>query len=492
MLLDEIKVLNENNQIEFKKAKGGLPNSLWTSYSAFANTNGGTIVLGIYEPQKNVYVSAMLSEAEVNDLHKKFWDTINNTLKVSINILVDKDVYIDTYEDYYVLVIKVKRANRYDKPVYINGNVYNGTFRRNNEGDYHCNKPEIDLMIKDASNVPTDKTCLEDFTLDDLNQESILAYKQMLKATSPNHIFLTMSDENFYLNLGVAKKNNDGQIRLTRAGLLMFGKEYRITDEFSNYYLDYQDHREETPELRWIDRVQSFSGDWSGNVFDFFFKVYNKLIQDIFIPFKMEGVQRIDDTIMHKALREALCNTLTNADYYGQRGVVIKKFKDKIEFSNPGVLRMSIDEILEGGNSDPRNPTILKIFSLIKIGERAGTGFQTILYAIKTLKYQIPMIVEKYNPDRTKITLFLTNKLNLKQNILNESTIMDELLQDEIKIIELIKNKEKITRKDIEEKFSFGKTKSSILLKKLVEKQIIQVKGNGKNTYYIINDYVNI
>ena len=69
---------------------------------------------------------------------------------------------------------------------------------------------------------------------------------------------------------------------------------------------------------------------------------------------------------------------------------------------------------------------------------------------------------------------------------------MDELLQDEIKIIELIKNKEKITRKDIEEKFSFGKTKSSILLKKLVEKQIIQVKGNGKNTYYIINDYVNI
>ena len=135
MFIKDIKSLKENNSIEFKKSKGGLPNSLWESYSAFANTNGGTIVLGIDEPQKNVFESAKLTEVEVENLQKLFWDTINNSQKVNKNILVDKDVYVDEYDGYPILVIKIRRANRFEKPVYINNNLYNGTYRRNHEGD---------------------------------------------------------------------------------------------------------------------------------------------------------------------------------------------------------------------------------------------------------------------------------------------------------------------------------------------------------------------
>lgn len=72
MLLEKIKTLRENNQIELKKAKGGVPNSLWESYSAFANTNGGTIVLGIEEHQKNRFISTRLNEDEINNLKKIF------------------------------------------------------------------------------------------------------------------------------------------------------------------------------------------------------------------------------------------------------------------------------------------------------------------------------------------------------------------------------------------------------------------------------------
>ena len=88
MFEKDIENLKENNLIEFKKAKGGLPNSLWESYSAFANSNGGNIVLGIDEPQKNVFESAKLTESEVLELQKRFWDIINNLQKVSVNILV--------------------------------------------------------------------------------------------------------------------------------------------------------------------------------------------------------------------------------------------------------------------------------------------------------------------------------------------------------------------------------------------------------------------
>ncbi len=488
MFEKDIKNLKENNLIEFKKAKGGLPNSLWESYSAFANSNGGTIILGIDEPQKDVFESANLTESEVLELQKRFWDNINNSQKVSVNILVDKDVYIDDYAGFPILVIKVRRANRFEKPVHINNNVYNGTYRRNHEGDYHCTKNEIDLMIKDSNVQSNDKTCLDEFTLEDLNLESILSYKQMLKASNPSHIFLTMSDEQFYLNLGIAKKGTDGVLHPTRAGLLMFGKEYRITDEFSHYFLDYQDHREETPEIRWIDRVHSSSGDWSGNVFDFFFKVYNKLIQDLFIPFKLEGAQRVDDTEMHKALREALCNTLSNADYYGTRGIVIKKYKDRIEFSNPGSMRMSIEEAFAGGNTDPRNETVLKIFSLIKIGERAGTGIQTILHAINIFGYSKPIIEESFNPDRTKLTIFLGKMVTITINDGEHHCIqVDSLSSDEEKTLEFIKTKKEIFRQDLEKYLSCGKTKCNNILKSLLKKGLIKKKDSGKNVKYSNN-----
>lgn len=485
MLIKEIKKLKENNSIEFKKSKGWLPNSLWESYSAFANTNGGMIVLGIDEPQKNVFESAKLTDGEVNDLQKRFWDTINNAQKVNANILVDKDVYVDEYDGYPILVIKIRRANRFEKPIYINNNLYSGTYRRNHEGDYHCTKYEIDLMIKDASSQTNDKTCLEEFSLEDFNLESISSYKQMLKASNPSHIFLTMPDEQFYLNLGIAKRGNDGLLHPTRAGLLMFGKEYRITDEFSHYFLDYQDHREDTPEIRWIDRVQSSSGDWSGNVFDFFFKVYNKLIQGLITPFKLQGVQRVDDTEMHKALREALCNTLSNADYYGTRGIVIKKYKDKIEFSNPGGMRMSIEEAFAGGNTDPRNETILKIFSLIKIGERAGTGLQTIMNAVNMLEYRKPTIEESFNPDRTKLTIFLDHMVMSKNDDGKPHNSKSHTLsQDEDRTMHFIKLKKEISRQELEKYLDCGKTKCNNLLKSLLEKGFIKKKDSGKNVKY--------
>ena len=77
---------------------------------------------------------------------------------------------------------------------------------------------------------------------------------------------------------------------------------------------------------------------------------------------------------MHQALREALANCLVNADYYGRQGLVILKKRDGITMSNPGSFRIELDAAKSGGVSDPRNGTMLKMFNLIDIGERAGSG----------------------------------------------------------------------------------------------------------------------
>lgn len=82
----------EDNRREVKKAKGGLPNSLWETYSAFANCYGGIIILGVKENKDGSWYMTGLDNAA--KLRKDFWDTINNKTKVSINLLTDNDVEI--------------------------------------------------------------------------------------------------------------------------------------------------------------------------------------------------------------------------------------------------------------------------------------------------------------------------------------------------------------------------------------------------------------
>lgn len=112
----------------------------------------------------------------------------------------------------------------------------------------------------------------------------------------------------------------------------MFGNEWEITKEVPEYFLDYREKNNGENNVRWNDRVTSQDGTWSGNIFDFYFKIINKLTEDINIPFKLKGIVREDDTSVHEAFREALANSLIHADYYGKQGIVIENIKIILNF----------------------------------------------------------------------------------------------------------------------------------------------------------------
>ena len=116
----------------------------------------------------------------------------------------------------------------------------------------------------------------------------------------------------------------------------------------------------------------------------FIFEPITDWVQDIKVPFKLEGGIRIDDTPVHQAIREALANCLVNADFYIRRGIVIKKEIHQITLENPGYIRTGKKQMLKGGISDPRNKALMKMFNLIGIGERAGSGVPDIFAVGKT------------------------------------------------------------------------------------------------------------
>ena len=395
-----IEKYKENNRLEAKAAAVGLPKSLWATYSAFANTNGGIILLGVTEDAQHQLHVEGVNDADA--LVIDFWNIINNQSKISINVLNDKDVIVREFDGKKIIIISVPRAQRYDKPIYLDGNLFS-SYKRNGEGDYRCTKEVIQAMLRDASPKTQDMLVLGNMNLDVFDKDTIKRYRIRMQGIRPGHVWEALEDVDFLYRIGAVGRDADGKLHPTAAGLLMFGYEYEIVREYPHYFLDYREKLDD--DTRWSDRFVSSSGDWSGNIYDFYFRVYNRIAQSVKVPFALDGISRIDDTELHKALREALANTLINADYYGNTGVVIERNITSITMTNAGTFRIDLDEAINGGISDPRNSGLIKMFGLINIGERAGSGLPMIFKAWTGTDFAMPDITEKENPDRVCLIL---------------------------------------------------------------------------------------
>ena len=81
---------------------------------------------------------------------------------------------------------------------------------------------------------------------------------------------------------------------------------------------------------------------------------------------------------------------------------------DKLVFENPGDIRTGIEQMRLGGVSDPRNGLVMKMFSLIDVGERAGTGVPDVFATWANAGLPEPRIEENFGEaDRTILTLML-------------------------------------------------------------------------------------
>ena len=373
--LKQFDSYREDNRLEVKAANGGLPGSLWETYSSFANSYGGCIVCGVVERKDGSWKTTGLKD--LPKIKKEFWDTIHNKRKVSLCLIDEAAVNEYVVGDDIVLVIHVPRASRTQKPVYINNDVFGATFRRDHEGDYHCTEAEVRAMIRDAEEESPDQRVLDRKL--DFNRETVKAYRTRYNIRHEGSAWTELSDEDFLVQIGAAD-DEDG-LHPTAAGLLMFGTERRITKVFPEYFLDYREHMD--PNIRWTDRIYSQEPEWSGNVFDFYSRVSAKLLLDLKKPFKLVDQVRVDETAQHDAVREALVNCLVNADYYQGWNVIIKKYPDKIVMENPGTIIIGKKRMLKGGISQPRNKILFKMFNLIGLGEHAGSGVPDIFHAWK-------------------------------------------------------------------------------------------------------------
>lgn len=399
--------LAETTDVECKLAHGKdgggqLPKSFWESYSAMANTHGGDILLGVEERDSTlIAVGVPNAEKVVQDL----WNGAHNTNQISANVLGSNDVRRVPVGKTEIVVVSVRPARREERPVHVGLNPMTGTYLRRNEGDFRATEEQVRRMMAERVEDARDARVLEHYDIADLDLESVTSYRHRFSAVRPGHIYLDLGTPDFLQKIGAyARDRATGRSGLTLAGLLMFGQSEAIREVLPNYMVDYQERPEAKAEKRWVDRLIP-DGSWSGNVYDFFRRTYQKLTDGSKMPFRLVDGQRVEDSAQTEALREALVNTLIHADFTGRVSVLVVKRPDMYGFRNPGRMRIPLELALAGGNSDCRNRRLQTMFQLVGYGDHAGSGIPKIYSNWQSQQWRRPSLYELDEPEQTLMEL---------------------------------------------------------------------------------------
>ena len=404
----DFEILRETQDIECKAAQGRdgqgeLPKDIWESYSAMANTDGGHIFLGVAERDGKFKLLGIQNPEKVI---KDLVNTANDPNKVSVNLLDNDDIVQHRMQGVNFIEIKVRRATRRERPVYLKKAPIGNSYRRRYDADQRMSEDEVKRMLADQQYDSLDHRILKGFSLDDLDKQSLAAFRQSVSIRSPETNFDALSDQEFLKQIGAWRKDRETEIEgLTVAGLLMFGRYQSVRDEFAHYFVDYQEQAEVGSTERYLDRICP-DGTWSGNLYDFYRKVYPRLVSDLKIGFSLKDGQREGESPAHVAIREAFVNALVHADYSVPTSVLITKRPDLFSFKNPGLMRVPFNIAMAGGESDSRNKSIQDMFRMIGAGERQGHGIRKILEGWKKFDWRLPSFEEKDEPSpRVVVTL---------------------------------------------------------------------------------------
>jgi predicted HTH transcriptional regulator len=489
--LDDLNFLAETVELECKLAhgqdgKGELPKDFWPTYSAMANAHGGVVLLGVREKDGLFSVAGLKNPAKVRG---DLFNTLNNRSAVSASLLTDADVVERQIDGKSILMVRIPAAPRKQKPVFLKGQPFGNTYRRLNDGDRHCDDETVKRMLAEQVEDERDARILVGYGMEDIDPESLRIYRQMLRDEKPGHPFLEQNDFEFLKSLrGWRRDRLTGESGLTLGGLLMFGNWAAIQDAVPHYFVDYQERPEAKTELRWVDRLYP-DGSWTGNLFEFYRRVYRKLIADLKVPFSLKDGQRQDDTPVHEALREALVNTLVHADYTGRVSVLVVKRPDMFGFRNPGGLRLPIEQVIRGGESDCRNRILHQMFLMIGLGERGGSGMPRIYGGWKSQHWRPPALSEKDEPEQTQLMLQMADLLpeDVLQQLREQfGAAFDELDYNGRLIMATVAMERVVSHNRLLEICDAHSHDLSLLLARLVKQGLLETDGRSRGMVYFL------
>ncbi|MGX6962769.1 RNA-binding domain-containing protein [Vagococcus xieshaowenii] len=474
---NEFMVQDESKYIEYKESKTNLSKSLFESYSAFANTSGGIIYLGVTEELDHKgnrsYPIIGIDNPQIQEeqLTAKFNDpnvvTYNSVEEISIKTTNHGKKFIE---------IIVNEAPRDKKPVEVvdNKSKTMRAFIREGSRDKLARGEIYQALIRDKSD-NLDRDVLRNCTIDDLDMQSINEYRLRVQSRPKFASYQEYSIEEFLERIGVIAKayNCDGEKGITAGGLLFFGKTTAIIQNFPNFQLDLFDRRSDK---RWRNRISTVSDDL--NLYYFFIKSMDylqNLPEDQFELGKDQSRLEIGES-MRVALREALINLIMHADYYSEEHSIVNVYWDYYDFINGGSMKIPKEDFFTTNESKTRNPIISKLLVFMGYGERGGTGGEQIFAAARYGKFRFPEI-------DTDI-----EKTHLRIWSVDFADSIEEIDDHEKMILKLLtKEGEELSKKEIQRITNLSRYYVTKALDTLIKKGYVLETGAGRSTKHIVN-----
>lgn len=402
---------------------------------AFANTNGGTIYVGIEDDGEIIGVQ----DADGEML--KLSNMIQDAVKPDVTLFTTCEREIIQGKN----IIKVTVQKGTESPYYLSGKGLRpeGVFVRQGASSVPATESAIRRMIME-----TDGDSYENMR--SLNQD--LTFEIMGKEFDARNVPFGV---NQYKSLKLV--NADG---LYTNLALLFSDQCVHTIKAAVF--------EGTDKAIFKDRRE-----FGGSLLKQLNEIYNYISQYNRIRAEYSGLHRIDrKDYTEEALREALLNSLVHRDYSYSASTLLSIFDDRIEFVSVGglVKGISIDDMMLGV-SMTRNENLANIFYRLTLIEAYGTGIPKILRS-----YEDASVKPKFEVSDNAFKITLPNKNAVDQK--------DPLTEQEQIVIGLVRKKTEITRKEVEQVLRVSQTMSGRILKNLVSKGIIRTVGKGKNTKY--------
>ena len=476
--MDKNKLLQRLSDIEWsdfevKKAASELPKDVWETVSAFSNTSGGWLVLGVSQNEKIFEVTGVTNPEKIE---QDLVTTLRSRNK--FNVLINPECRKYDMDGKTVLAFYIPSAEQ--KPVYFN--TLQNTFIRTASGDHRATDYEINVLLREQSFGIMSEKPVEGTSVNSFNKASYRSFRDYLERMVPDLPYNTLKDDEFNQKLQLVK---DG--KLTYGGLLFLGDNLEILNNISGFRVDYL----EIPATSYADAEPryTFRIQEQENLWEYYFVLFQRLriYADNPLYIGDMGIGR-EDTKKLDALREGLINMLIHCDYFSPMKPRIRVFTNRIEFENPGTLPRPIEELMKEDVSIPRNPVLAKLFRIAKLCENAGYGFDRMLMWKKETHKEV---IFETSIDKTKVTFMLKDgKLDIPsgEESITENTQKTHRKHTENtqKILDLLKANAEISRTQIATQLNLTESQVIHYLRVMKNNNIIRREGSDKGGKWII------
>ncbi len=468
--LDYLKNEKENLYFERKKAKISLQD-LANEIASFANSNGGIIVVGITDDGKiegfNIY-----GKDKLNECQKVVTNYLKNTPTYRMELL---DIENEKGEMDNLLLFHIDPELNY-----IIRNNKDEVFCRQGDSSIKLNASQIRSLEYDRKERDFEAEILLESSIDDIDTEVMEIYKSRIDTDLPNDKILKAR--------GFLREKN-GKYHLTKAGMLLFGKNPSI-------YL---------PSAR--VRVLKFEGTEfkvgtemniiKDRTFDkCLYKILEQAKEFInsqlreFTHLNQEGVFETVPEYPEFAWYEGLVNAVCHRDYSNSgEYILVKLFDDRLEISSPGKLGGFVTLETMKNKRYSRNPQIARVLNELGIVRELNEGVKRIYTEMQRFYLKDPIYTE---PDRNSVLLVLDNNIAVRANRKQETLKKSDAIKDkwellnyaEKQVLQVLNDKGELTSDDVSQIINRGKTTAVKLLNKLIDLDLIVWTGTSKNDSY--------